>query len=61
MLKVVIMATVSKKPEVIETGYGKAIVSDKVRSHANDPFFAKKVEDAKEFMRKHPLPDHLKK
>jgi len=37
------------------------IVSDKVRSHANDPFFVKKVEEAKEFLRKHPLPDHLKK
>ena len=51
----------NKKAEIIETGYGRAIVSDKVRSHANDPFFVKKVEDAKEFMRKHPLPDHLKK
>jgi hypothetical protein len=37
------------------------IVSDKVRSYANDPYFVKKAEDAKEFMRKHPLPDHLKK
>jgi len=55
------MPAVNKKTEVIEKGYGRAIVSDKVRSHANDPFFVKKVEEAKEFMRKHPLPDHLKK
>ncbi|BAU52826.1 hypothetical protein [Mucilaginibacter gotjawali] len=55
------MSAKDKKAEVIETGYGRAIVSDKVRSHANDPFFVKKVEGAKEFMRKHPFPDHLKK
>ena len=45
----------------IEKGYGKAIVSDKVKDRSNDPFFIKKAEEAKEFMRKHPLPDHLKK
>ncbi|MFI5136507.1 MAG: hypothetical protein ACHQIM_01685 [Sphingobacteriales bacterium] len=37
------------------------IVSDNVRSYADEPFFVKKEEKAKEFMRKHPLPDHLKK
>jgi hypothetical protein len=45
----------------IEKGYGNAIVSDKVKDRSNDPFFVKKAEEAKEFMRKHPLPDHLKK
>ncbi len=60
-MKEVVMSVANKKAEIVETGYGRAIVSDKVKSHANDPFFVKKVEEAKEFMRKHPLPDHLKK
>ena len=38
--------------ETIKTGSGLAIVSDKVRSHANDPFFVKKNEEAKEALSK---------
>ena len=37
------------------------IVNDQVRSYADEPFFVKKEENAKEFLRKHPLPEHLKK
>ena len=37
------------------------IVSNNVRSYADEPFFIKKEEKAKEFLRKHPTPDHLKK
>jgi hypothetical protein len=49
------------KKTIIEKGNGDAIVSDKVRSYADEPFFIKKEEKAKEFLRKHPIPDHLKK
>ncbi|WP_192910098.1 hypothetical protein [Mucilaginibacter ginsenosidivorax] len=41
--------------------YGDAIISDKVKDRSNDPYFVKKAEEAKEFLRKHPLPDHLRK
>lgn len=42
-------------------GYGNAIISDKVKSHANDPFFIKKLEDAKEALSKSTLPESNKK
>jgi hypothetical protein len=42
-------------------GYGNAIISDKVKSHANDPFFVKKLEDAKEALAKITLPARNKK
>ena len=38
--------------EIIIKGRGRAIVSDQVRSHANDPFFVKKNEEAKEALSK---------
>jgi hypothetical protein len=50
-----------KKAEGEKDFYGNAIVSDKVKDRSNDPFFVKKTQEAKEFLRKHPLPDHLKK
>ncbi|MBS7566844.1 hypothetical protein KHS38_20735 [Mucilaginibacter sp. Bleaf8] len=28
-------------------------------SYANDPFFVKKAEKAKEFLRLHPIPEHI--
>ena len=40
------------KKETIKTGPGRAIVSDKVRSHANDPFFVKKNAEAMEALSK---------
>jgi hypothetical protein len=49
-----------KKAEGEKDFYGNAIVSDKVKDRSNDPFFVKKTQEAKEFLRKHPLPDHLK-
>ena len=42
-------------------GYGNAIISDKVKSHANDPFFVKKLEDAKEALSKITIPGNNKK
>jgi hypothetical protein len=41
--------------------YDTATVSEKVKDRGNDPYFIKKTEEAKEFLHKHPLPDHLKK
>jgi hypothetical protein len=50
------------KKVIDEKGFcGDAIVSDKVKDRSNDPYFVKKAEEAKEFLRKHPLPDHLRK
>ncbi len=40
------------KKETIKHGPGRAIVSDKVKSHANDPFFVKKNAEAKEALSK---------
>ena len=38
------------------------VVSDKVRNYADEPYFVKKVEKAKEFLRQHPIPErYLKK
>lgn len=56
--KGVIMPAV-KKATATEKGYGKPIVSDGIKSHANDPFVLDKVAKAGEFLRKHPIPDHL--
>jgi hypothetical protein len=53
------MSTV-KKVSVREKEYN-IIVNDKVRSYADEPFFIKKEEKAAAFLRKHALPEHLKK
>ena len=38
------------------------IVSDKIRNYADEPYFVKKAEKAKEFLRQHPIPErYLKK
>jgi len=38
--------------DTIVKGPGRAIVSDKVRSHANDPFFVKKNAEARDALSK---------
>jgi hypothetical protein len=53
------MSTI-KKTSVKEKEYN-VIVTDIVRSYADEPFFIKKEEKAVAFLRKHPLPEHLKK
>jgi hypothetical protein len=40
---------------------GNGIVSDTVRSYANDPFFVKKAEEARETIRRVGLPGDKKK
>jgi hypothetical protein len=54
------MAT-AKKAITKEKDHSDVIVSDKVRSYADEPYFVQKAEKAKEFLSKHPIPDHLKK
>jgi hypothetical protein len=44
-----------------EKGYGHAIVSDKVKSYADDPYFVKKAEEARETLKRVGLPGQKKK
>jgi hypothetical protein len=53
------MPTVKKAAN--KGNYGNAIVNSKVRSYANDPFFAKKTAEAKETLSKVSLPGSKKK
>jgi len=39
----------------------KKIRTKKMRDYSDDPFFKKKAEDAIKFLKKHPLPNSLKK
>ena len=45
----------------IEKGFGPAILSDQVKNHDDDPFVVKKVEKAKETLKKVSLPDFKNK
>jgi len=49
------MATTTKHT-LTEKGFGPAIISSQVKSHANDPFIIKKVTKAKETLKKVGLP-----
>ena len=44
----------------IKYGLGATVVKN-MKSHADDPFFVKKAEDAKAFISKVVFPEHLKK
>lgn len=54
------MAIVEKKIKTIK-GFGPGIVSDNVKSHANDPFFMKKLEEATQTLQRVGLPGQKKK
>ncbi|MDP9076991.1 MAG: hypothetical protein M3O71_06175 [Bacteroidota bacterium] len=54
------MPTIEKKQKTIK-GFGPGGVSDNVKSHANDPFFIKKLEEAKQTIQRVGLPDKKKK
>jgi hypothetical protein len=54
------MATMIKRTST-EKGFGAAILSDQVKSHANDPFVVKKVAKAMETLKKVGLPHTVKK
>jgi hypothetical protein len=51
----------SEKALNIVKGFGRPSNGDSVKSYANDPFVLEKLEKAKEFLSKHPIPDHLLK
>jgi len=54
----VIMPTIRKNDT---GGYGSTIITNNVKSHANDPFFVKKLEEAKAALSKLTLPGNNKK
>lgn len=54
------MSTALKKG-MQERVHGYATVSDKVKSYANDPYFVKKAEQAKETIKKFGVPATKKK
>lgn len=45
----------------IKKGFGAGTVSDEVKSHANDPFVIKKVEEATKTLQRVGLPSKKKK
>lgn len=54
------MSTALKKGRE-ERAQAYATISDKVKSHADDPYFIKKAEEAKETIKKFGVPDIKKK
>ncbi len=54
------MALISKNIEV-KRGFGEGIESSQVRSHANDSYVVKKVEEATKTIQKVGLPNQKKK
>jgi hypothetical protein len=54
------MSTITKHSP-IEKGFGPPILSSQVKSHSDDPFVIKKVEKAKETLKKVGLPNITKK
>ncbi|EHQ26608.1 hypothetical protein [Mucilaginibacter paludis] len=58
-MKGVSMPTVEKKLKTIK-GFGPGIVSENVKSHANDPFFIKKLEEATQTLQRVGLPGKKK-
>jgi hypothetical protein len=59
-MKGVSMPTVEKKLKTIK-GFGPGIVSDNVKSHVNEPFFIKKLEEATQTLQRVGLPSQKKK
>jgi hypothetical protein len=51
----------NKTQRITLKGYSAPIISDTVKSHADDPYVLDKVAKAKEFLRKHPIPQHILK
>ena len=50
------MSTMKKAIEIKSASLGEAIVSNTVKSHANDPVVIKKAEEAKAFFKKAGFP-----
>jgi hypothetical protein len=54
------MAIVEKKLKTVK-GFGPGVVSSNVKSHANEPFFIKKLEEATRTLQRVGLPGQIKK
>lgn len=54
------MATKKQTANVVK-GYGPPVTLIPMRDYSNDPFVLEKLEKAKEFLKKHPIPEHLLK
>ena len=50
-----------KKATNEKKSYGNAVVSRNIKSYANEPYFVKKAEEAKEALSKVGLPSEKKK
>jgi hypothetical protein len=48
-----------KKVAIKSKEYNDLIITDQVRSYADEPFFIKKEEKAKAFLKDHPIPDWI--
>jgi len=53
------MPAIEKKLKTIK-GFGKGVVSEKVKSHANEPFFIKKLAEATQTIQRVGLPGQEK-
>lgn len=49
------------KKATTEKGYSGGVVSDHIKSYANEPYFVKKTEEAKETLKRVGLPGQKKK
>ncbi len=54
------MASKKQAADIVK-GFGPPSKDETVKSYANDPFVLEKLEKAKEFLNKHPIPEHLLK
>ena len=54
------MSTILKE-NTLETGFGPGIVSDRIKSHANDSAVLRQVEKAKETLKRVGLPKQKNK
>jgi hypothetical protein len=50
-----------KKATATDKGYGQAVVVEKMKSHANDPYVVEKVKKAKAMVSKIDFTDYLAK
>ena len=53
--------SIDTKHTILEKGFGPAILSNEVKSHSEDTFVIKKVEKARETLKKIGLPASKKK
>lgn len=55
------MPAVSKKRKTKKGNFSNIIIVEKMRDYSNDPFFKKKAEEARMFLKEHGIPESFKK